>query len=577
MRSTSRAVAAIGVVAALALAGCSSGSKSDESGDSSSETVTTETLAASDVNTQSRDALQQGGDLRLTITALPSSWNVMSTAGNSVDNNDIYAFVLPITANWIFADDGSYTPNTNYLESYDVQDATADMGQVVTLTLNPAAKWGSGRSITWEDYYYAWKACNGDNADFQCAATDGLSQISDIAQGADQFQVVVTFKGEYPDWANVLAGPNAKEGVSDAETFNNGWSSYNNDWLAGPYIVDSVDEAQQVVNLVANPNWWGDAPLLDTVSFRAMDDSAMGTAFANSEIDVLKGIISADQYTQAATRSDAEIRRAGGLQWRHFTFNSESGVLQDQAVRQALVKGIDREAIAESDLAGIPDLVASELMVGNHFFLPGQSGYQDNSAAYAYDPTKAGSELDALGWTLNESTGYREKDGQTLEFTYSMMPDVSTSKNEGELLQSQMQAIGVKVDFQNFDSSTFLSEDVPAGRFGVTSFTWQGTDFPLGTPAQLYGCGDALAQNGGSNFSRYCDQDLEPLLEQISTTADTQERLDLVNQADTKIWDDVMTVPIYRRIEMTATAKSLANYGAFGLANFKAEDVGFTK
>lgn len=573
MRHTSRALAAIGAIAALALTGCAGGSsQSGQSGQSGSSAAG---LALSDLNIQSRDALQQGGDLKLTITSMPTNWNYMQQEGGSVDLANILLFIG--AANLEYAADGTFEPNTDYVSKIDVQDPTSDKGQVVTLTLNPDAKWNSGRTIDWSDYEADWKACNGEDADFYCASTDGWNQIASVEKGDEDNQVVITFKSSYPDWSGIVSSVFPKEAMADAKTFNEGWKSYNNDWGTGPYVIDSIDEAQQVVKLVPNPDWWGDKPMLDTVSFRAMDASAAATAFANSEIDVLTGIINGDQYQQASTRSDAEIRRAGGLQWRHFTFNSESGALQDKAVRQAIVKGINREAIANSDLAGIPDLVPSELMMGNHFFMPGQDGYQDNSGDYAYDPDKAGSELDALGWTLNETSGYREKDGKTLEFDYAMMPDVPTSKNEGELLQAQLKEIGVKVNINNVDSDAFFSDTVPGGKFGVTSFTWQGTPYPMANVGQIYGCGNSLAQNGGMNYSRYCDDTVKDLIPQIDTEPDHDKRVALTNEADKAIWDDVMTLPIYRRLEMTAVPSNLANYGAFGMQTVRAEDIGYTK
>lgn len=573
MRHSYRALAAVGAVAALALTGCAGGSgQSGQSGQSGSSAAG---LALSDLNIQPRDALQQGGELKLTITSMPTNWNYLQQEGTSVDLNDINAFIA--AGNLIYAADGTSKPNPDYITKMEVKDPTGGKGQVVTLTLNPKAKWNSGRVIDWSDYQADWKACNGEDADFFCGSTDGWNQIASIEKGTNDTQVVITFKSSYPDWTGVVSGVYPKEAMKDAKTFNEGWKTYNNDWGAGPYIIDSVDKAQQVVNLIPNPSWWGDKPMLDKVSFRAMDAAAAATAFANSEIDVLSGIINGDQYQQASTRADAEIRRAGGLQWRHFTFNSESGVLQDKAVRQAIVQGIDRESIANSDLAGIPDLVPSELMMGNHFFMPGQVGYVDNSAASAYSPDKAGAALDALGWKLDKTSGYRMKDGKTLEFEYAMMPDVPTSKNEGELLQAQLKEIGVKVTITNVDSDAFFSDTVPGGKFGVTSFTWQGTPYPMANVGQIYGCGNSLAQNGGMNYSRYCDDRIKALIPQIDTEPDNTKRIALTNEADKLIWENVMTVPIYRRLEMTAVPKNLANYGAFGMQTVRPEDIGYTK
>lgn len=77
------------------------------------------------------------------------------------------------------------------------------------------------------------------------------------------------------------------------------------------------------------------------------------------------------------------------------------------------------------------------------------------------------------------------------------------------------------------------------------------------------------------NYSRYCDEKIKEVIPQVDTEMDHDKRVELTNQVDKLIWDDVMTIPIYRRIEMTAVPKNLANYGAFGLATFKAENVGY--
>ena len=57
-------------------------------------------------------------------------------------------------------------------------------------------------------------------------------------------------------------------------------------------------------------------------------------------------------------------------------------------------------------------LVDNPTPLGNHIFVAGQEGYQDNSAAVAYDPEKAKAELDALGW--KQDGQFRAKDGRQL-------------------------------------------------------------------------------------------------------------------------------------------------------------------
>lgn len=553
----SLSVIAAAAAAALVLAGCSGGGDSAEGGSDSMP-------ALSAINPQERDNVQDGGELRFAIGQFPEQWNILHAAGNQADNADIAGFVMP--ANWIYGEDGTFEPNKNYVLDYEV---TEDTPQVVTLTLNPEAHWGSGDPITWEDYKATWEAMNGTNEEYNVASTDGFNQVTNVEMGEDEFQVVITYAETYADWSATWSSVESKAAVGTPEVFETGrQGAPNNDFTAGPFKFGDVDKSQRVVTLVPSDTWWGDAPKLDSISFRELDTSTSTRSFANNEIDVVKGLINSDQYQTAASRQDAEIRAAGGLQWRHFTFNTNSGNLQDKGVRQAIVKGLNREAIAASDLAGLP-VEPSELMLGNHFFMPGQEGYVDNSVDFAYDPEAAGKQLDELGWTLKDGAEYRTNEaGDELTVEYQLLQGVPTSENEGKLLQSDMAAIGVKVEMVNKSTDDFPGYLLD-GAFGITSFAWQGTPYPMANVGQIYGC------DFSSNFTGLCDDEIQGLIDKIDVEPDHDKRVELTNEVDKVIWDRVMTVPLYRRIEYVAVPKNLANYGAFGLSTGRVENIGF--
>lgn len=566
MRRTTRALAVVAATAALALAGCSdSGGNSGSSGGNGEVAQPDDAPTLSDINPVDRDKLQQGGKLRFAITQLPVQWNYLEAAGAAVDLNTILGFVAP--SNWDYAEDASTTPNENFVKEVKVEDGPP---QVVHIKLNPDAKWNNGTPITWKDYEATWKACNGENEDYQCASTDGFNQVDKVEAGEDDFDVVITYKSTYPDWTGTWSGVFNAESLADAETFNTGQlDGPNNDWLAGPFKIDSVDEAQKVVKLVPNDNWWGDKPLLDEVTFRELDADLAPQSFANSEIDVLQYLISADQYNRVQSRPDGEIRSAGGQQWRHFTFNGNAKNLEDKKVRQAIIRGLDREAIAESDLAGLP-IEASELMLGNHFLMPGQQGYQDNAQDLSYDPEAAGELLDEAGWTLEDGQQFRTKDGEELEVDYAMLAGVPTSENEGKLLQADMEKIGVKVNLVNKSSDDF-SPTLIDGTFGIIAFTWQSTVYPFANIGQIYTC------DAENNFSNICNEEIDKLTAEADVEMDEDKRSELGNQIDKLVWDEVMNAPLYRRMEYTAVPQNLANFGAFGLSTGRAENIGFTE
>jgi len=568
-KTLTTAVAAL-AVGSLALSGC--GQKNQSGGDQNKGDKTTSASAPlAALNIKPRDQIKDGGTLRLTITMLPTGWNPMQVDNNTVDLNSIIWQFIGVN-NFDITEDGTPKPNPNYIKSVTVD--TKGGKQVVTLHLNPKAKWNSGRTIDYIDYRATWKSSNGENDKFLPSTTDGFNQISSVEKGDKDTDVVITYKTTYPDWTTVLSTVLPKEGVKDPHTFNDGWKTLNPDWFTGPFIPMKIDEASKTLTVKRNGKWWGDKSKLDTVSFKAMDSATQTKAFANKEIDAASNITTEDGYRTVQKRPDVEMRQAGSVQWRHFTFNTKSTMLSDKKVRQAIVKGINRPAIARSDLAGLP-VSPDTLMLGNHLFMPGQAGYRDNSADYKYDPEAAKKGLDEAGW--KKQGDYRVKDGKTLTINYVQLTGVPTSENEGALFKQDMAKIGVKVNLVNTPSDSF-TQTLSSHSYDVIAFTWNGTAYPMANIRQIYGAAaEGSKQPSQSNFAQIVDPEVEKLISKIDTESDVSKRRELANQADKTIWDDVMTLPLYRRMSFTAVPKNLANFGASTFQTVRAEDIGFQK
>lgn len=563
MKKFGMMTAAALMAGALALTGCSSSGSSSAGGDNAG--------AADSLNTQPRDALQQGGTLKIAISKLPSdNWNLLHIDGNLVDNNNISGYTG--VSNWDFNAAGDFTPNKNFVESYDVKGGENGEPQVITLNLNPKAKWNDGTPITVKDYQANWVAMREAEGEFQNATDDGWNTVESVEPGESDTQVVVTLKQTNPDWSAFLSTVLPAAGVKDPETFNKAWAgaqNFHNEWRTGPFKIEKVDEAQKVITMVPNENWWGDKPLLDKIEMRQLDAAAMCNSFANKEVDVVQYLISASEYDACSKRADGEIRTAGGLQWRHFTLNWK-GNLADKAVRQAVLLATNREEITNSDLAGLP-VDAKKLQLNNHFFMPDQDGYEPNGSEWSYNPDKAKQILDEAGWKLPEGKDVREKDGKALEIEYLMMPDVPTSKNEGEFLQKNLKDVGIKLNIRNISGDDFFAKGVAPGNFEICSFTWQGTQYPMNNVGQIYGKGS------NSNYSNGSVPEIDELKNKISAEMDHKKRVEMTNEVDKLIWENVFNIPIYQRMEMTAVPKNIANMGAFGLASARVENIGYMK
>ena len=440
------------------------------------------------------------------------------------------------------------------------------------MKLNPKAVWGDGSPVDIDDMTATWKACDGTNKKFECASTQGYDQIASITAGADKSDVTITFKAAYPDWTQPFSSPGTlkAESVKDPETFNNGWKALNNDWLSGPFKVEGFDNSQKVLTEVPNDKWWGDKPLLDKITYRAISPDATAAAFANNELDSFDIGPDPDAYKRVQRVSDASIRAAAGPNFRHFTFNTKAGVLTDQKVRQAIVKGLDREAIGASDLAGIDWPVQP---LNNNILLQNQEGYKDVAAetGIQFDPEGAKSDLDALGWTVG-SDGIREKDGKKLEVKFSQLSGVPVSAERGPADPEPAQG-----DRRQGRHRGRADGQVP-GRHPAEQSRVRDHRLQLDWYAvPLPGHQPDLRHRLGQQLLAAVDPRSTTNAKKLDSMADLQARVDLANETAKLIWKNVMTLPLYQRPELIAVKTKLANYGAFGLSNPQWENVGYEK
>ena len=520
---------------------------------------------ARDIGETDRASLREGGEIRLAIAEFAENWNPLHVDGNLAPYSQLREPLLPVFFD--FDAQGVPTPNPDYVLSAEVvgEDPT-----VVRYRLNPDAVWGDGSPIDGDDMRAVWQACNGRNEGFDCASTEQYAPIVDIATGEDKREVTVTYEGPFPDWSQAFSIPGVlrAESVADPETFNGGWGELRNDWLSGPFRVGGHDATQKVMTLVPSERWWGEPPLLERIVWRAIAPDATAQAFANDEIDAFDIGADPDAYQRATRVAEAEVRKAGGPNFRHFTFNSRAGLLADLTVRQAIVHALDRESIGASDLAGIDWPVAP---LNNHVFLQGQEGYVDTAAATGldHDPDKARALLDEAGWTPG-ADGIREKDGKPLVVKFTQIATVKASENEALQARAQLEEVGIRLDIVTIPIARF-TPTLTAHEFELIAFSWMGTPYPFSGIAQLYGTGSE------SNFAQLSMPEVDELAKRIAAETDTAKRIEMANRADAIVWENVHTLPLYQRPELIATRSDLANYGATGLSSLRWEDVGYRK
>ncbi|GIH24522.1 hypothetical protein Aph01nite_28320 [Acrocarpospora phusangensis] len=528
-------------------------------------------LKAYDINPLPRERVRDGGTLRWGLTEYPAQWNQHHIDGNHADVKTVMDALLPRAFRSDERADISADPD--YVISAEVT-ATAPR-QVVTYTLNRSAKWSDGKPITFADYAAQWQALRGANAGYRVAAVTGYQDIASVAKGKDDYQVVVTFARPFGDWRSLFSPLYPASANATPEAFNSAWAS-RIPVTAGPFKFASFDHTAKTVTLARDNAWWGAKAKLDKIIFRGLESDARIGAFANGELDVFDIGPSAPDYARARTTRGGVVRQAAAPDFRHLTFNGESPVLSDLRVRQALVLGLDRRVIAQSDLQG---LNWPTTLLDNHFLMNSQEGYQANAGSLgAQDSARASRLLDEAGWKMTGAARVRE--GKELTVRFVIPSGLQLAKSEGEIVQTMLRPLGVRLTIQTVPSSDFFTKYVIPGNYDIAPFSYVGTPFPVSASYGTYangvtGPGDDVRWN--ANLGRSGSREIDALLRQAGAELDPVKAKAHLNAADRLVWQKVNVLTLYQRPQNVAVRADLANVGARGFRDLDYADIGFVQ
>ena len=569
--NTKRGLALAGLTtAALLLAGCSTGGTTTDPSTSASA----EELTSTGWTSASRDDVVDGGTLNLPVDTAPANWQLYNLDSGTVDDNLLSTIFLPSFIR--FAEDGSWSADPDFATSIEL---TGEDPQTVEVKINPEAVWSDGTPISVADFAATFNALNGVNPEFAPTATNVWEDVESVEAGADEQDVIITFANVNADWASILNGIYPEWAVATPEAFNTAWAggpfaADGATYVSGnAYILSAFDATGQVMTFTPNPAWWGDAPKLDQIIFKAVSRDGLAQAFANSELDAFDLHGSADNYVTAQSRDDGMIERSLGTTYRHVTLNGTSEVFSDVKVRQAFATALNRDLLAQAILSPVESPVT---LLDNLIYLPGQDGYEDHATdVYGYDTDGAKSILEDEGYELNDDDFY-EKDGMQLDVRFVIPSDNTNSANIATLVQQQEAAAGINVTIDTVPSDDFFTSYITTETrdFDATYFAWQGTPFPVSSTQSIFYPADS-----GQNFPGVTDESLGDDWEAANAELDPDARIDLANAIDEKLVDLVTTIPLFPEPFTYGVKDTLVNYGPsqFEGQSLRWQDVGYTE
>lgn len=564
MRRANRTAILVAATTCTALLASSCGSSGDESDDTKKSKPKAH---AADINPQPVSKLKDGGTLTIPNRAWVSQYNPYQVDGGQMDARYVFDPVLPDLFN--YDSEGEPSPNKNVLLS---AKATTEHGkQVITYTFNPKAKWSNGEPIGWKDLKAIWKADNGENKKYMLRDSSGYEDIESVTQGSDKNVAKVTMKKPQAEFERLFSNGLVPASTIDTpKKFNKGWIG-KIPLSGGPYKVKKMDKTAKTVTLERNPKWWGKKPKLDKIIIRTLDGSAQVEAFANQELDITEQAATAESYKRLKNAKGSEIRIGAPWDMVNLTFGKR-GPMADVRVRQAMMKAVNRNAVSKINSKGLPVKFPP---VGNHFLIPSQKGYQENSGEYGkYSPEDAKKLLEKAGWKAQDK-GPRTKNGKPLDLTFVMSGGSSkTSLDTVDAIQHMMKQIGVKVKISKVSDTDFFDKYINRSNFDITLFRWMDATtlsdsyatYRMPKKKQVY-----------SNFGRISSPKIDKLMRKGMHAANMKEARADFNKADRLLWKAGHSMELFQNYQLVAAPKKLANYGATGLRSTDWTKVGWMK
>ena len=520
-------------------------------------------------NPKSRDEVQDGGTLNLSLSEIGPDFNQLGLNGNTTYMKYLWQLYMPLNPFKQSADGGTFTPDPNYVDS--IETTEVDGKEVSTIKIADAAVFNDGTPIDWRAFESVWKACSGQDESFTPASTDGYQQIESVTAGSSDKECVITFSTPYYPVESLIVflHPDA---VADAETFNNGFNNNpHNEWGAGPFVVDSYEQTQ--ITFKRNPNWWGDEAKLESIVYKQMDSQAMFNAFKNGEIDATEpgASGSSEMLSNFSGMEDAEIRRANSISIGNIEINSTR--VEDINVRKAFAQCIDVPTILSIVYQGVN---WSEERIGSLLCCQWQDGYENNLPDDITANADAEAEIAAAKKTLEDAgyemgdDGYYAKDGEQVAFSFTTFGDSNLTKNRAAAIQKMCKDAGMNLTIDNHPSSEF-STTLTSGDWDTVMFAWSASSASYNNGGQIYG------STSSSNFTHLGSEELDEKFAAVCGISDHTEQMKAMNEAEKEALQSYGFIPVFSGADVVVAKKGLANYGPALLQTPTVENIGWEK
>ncbi|WP_300583427.1 ABC transporter substrate-binding protein [Marivita sp.] len=433
-------------------------------------------------------ALAQQTDLTIALQLEPPHLDPTSAAAGAIDSV-LYSNVFEGLTR--FMSDGSVV--AGLAESWDISED----GTTYTFKLRDGVTFHDGSTMDAEDVKFTLERARAeDSANAQKALFAGISEVTVIDP------TTVEVKLSAPDgnflfnmaWGDaVIVAPESIDAIKQTPIGT------------GPFKFDAWVQGDRI-EISRNADYWGDAPALEAATFKFISDpTAAFAAMMAQDIDAFAGFPAPENLPQFEADPRFQVLVGSTEGETILAMNNKLPPFDNKTVREAVAHAIDRQAIIDGAMFGLGT------PIGTHF-APHNPDYVDLTAKSAYDPEKAKALLAEAGFA----------DGFT---TTLKLPPPSYARRGGEIIASQLRAVGIETEITNLEWAQWLEEVFRGKDFGLTIVSHT-EPFDIGIYARP------------DYYFQYDNPAFQELMTTLGATSDPAARSELLARAQTMIADD---------------------------------------
>ena len=470
--------------------------------------MTTRTLAAALLASAALSTAALAADLRIGLQEDP----------DALDTDQARTFVGRIVFESLCDKLVNITPDLQFVPELATAWAWSDDGKTLTMQLREDAVFHDGTPFNAEAVV----------ANIERSKTlpesRRKSELASVETVAATGPYEVTFTLANPD-ATLIAQLSDRAGmmISPTAAAEKGLELANSPVCSGPYkFVERIAQDRIVLEKFAD-HYDADSYLIDRLIFLPIPDTTVRLANLRSgDLDMLERLAASDV---AAVKADTSLQFAAitGLGYQGITVNTantdraDTPFGKDKRVRQALSLAIDREVLNQVVFEGVN-------APGNQPFAPTSPWYD---AAY---PVPA-RDVEAAKALLAEAG----IDRIAIEIQTANNP---VQQQVMQVVQAMAAEAGIDISIKAVEFASMLQEQA-AGNFQATQVGWSGRTDPDGNIHSFVTC------SGGLNDGKYCNAEVDRLLNEARTAADAEARKASYAAANAILQDEAPLIYLY--------------------------------